>query len=248
MAARSVLRTVHEARTVRLRPVSDMLEAPRGRRVVETTAAALSLFLTLSALGLPLRAVAQPAVILHAGASVATLGGDAVRGLSPKHRVGSTVALSITPFSFDGYWLAVAYSEKGARLEDRGADVTVKIDYMELYGLARVDLFAERALFAESSFGPYFLMGTAAGFEVGCATSGSQGRGHPLGCDELREGGKQLVDFGFVGGLGLGYDVSENAALSLEVLYNLGISSINDDDDTRNRTFMIRTGVEFPLG
>ena len=64
----------------------------------------------------------------------------------------------------------------------------------------------------------------------------------------MREGGKQLVDFGFVGGLGLGYDVSENAALSLEVLYNLGISSINDDYDTRNRTFMIRTGVEFPLG
>ena len=229
-------------------PASDMLEAPRGRRVAEATAAALLLLFTLSAVGFPLRAAAQPRVTLHAGTSVATLGGDAVWGLSPEHRVGSTVALSITPFSFDGYWLTVAYSEKGARLEDRGVDVTAKIDYIELYGLARVDLFAERALFAESSFGPYFLMGTAAGFEVGCAISGSRDRGGPLGCDDLREGGKQLVDFGFVGGLGLGYDVSENTALSLEVLYNLGVSSINDDDDTRNRAFMIWTGVEFPLG
>lgn len=233
---------------MRLGPVSDIREAPRGRWVAGARAVAPLLLFTLSALGLPLRAAAQRAGMLHAGTSVATLGGEAVWGLSPEHRVGSTVALSITPFSFDGYWLTVAYAEKGAKLEDRGADVTAKIDYVEVYGLARVDFFAERALFAESSFGPYFLMGTAAGFEVGCATSGSRGRRDPLGCDELREGGKQLVDFGFVGGLGMGYDVGENTALSLEVLYNLGISSINDDDDTRNRAFMIRAGVEFPLG
>ena len=57
------------------RPQADMRKAPRGRRAVKVAAAALSWFFTPSTLGLPVRATAQPAVKLHAGFSMATLGG-----------------------------------------------------------------------------------------------------------------------------------------------------------------------------
>ncbi len=227
-------------------PAADMLEAPCGRRAVKAAVAALSWFFTLSTLGLPVRASAQPVVMLHAGLSMATLGGLDASELRPEYRAGKAVSLSITPLSFDGYyWLTVAYAEKGARLEARSTDLN--LGYIELSGLARVDLFSERPIFAESPLGPYLLVGTTVGVEVRCRTSAAfRGREEPLGCDEFRNDGK-IVDYGFAGGLGVGYDVSANTTLSLDVLYNLGMSSIHDDNDTRNRSFTIRTGVEFPL-
>lgn len=228
------------------RLAAGVLSAPRVRQATKAAAAALSWFFTVSTLGLPARAAAQPVVMLHAGFSMATLGGRDVTELRPEHRMGKTIALSITPLSFDGYyWLTAAYAEKGARLEARSTDLN--LGYIELSGLARVDLFSERAIFAESPFGPYVLVGTTVGFEVSCRTSPAfRGRDDPLSCDEMTGDG-QIVDYGFVGGLGLGYDVSVNTTLSLDVLYNAGMSSIHDDNDIRNRSFMIQTGVEFPL-
>ena len=205
------------------RPAADVRKAPRGRRAAKAAAAALSWFFTLSTLGLPVRATAQSAVNLHAGFSMATLGGRDVSELRPEHRVGTTVALSITPLSFDGYyWLTVAYAEKGARLEARSTNLN--LGYIELSGLARVDLFSESTIFAGSPFGPYLLVGTTVGFEVRCRTSPAfRERDEPLGCDESTSDGK-IVDYGFAGGLGVGYDVSTSTTLSLGVLYSPAMS------------------------
>ena len=61
--------------------------------------------------------------------------------------------------------------------------------------------------------------------------------------DDLRS-----IDFGAMAGLGIDIATSGSLSVSLDVLYNLGLSSISESDDVKNRALSIMAGIRGPLG
>lgn len=59
------------------------------------------------------------------------------------------------------------------------------------------------------------------------------------------------IDIGAMGGAGLSIATGESLAVTLDVLYDLGLSTIDDSsnpDDVKNRAWSIVAGVSFPIG
>lgn len=59
------------------------------------------------------------------------------------------------------------------------------------------------------------------------------------------------IDIGAMGGAGLSIATGGSLAVTLDVLYNLGLTTIDDtsdEDDVKNRAWSIVAGVSFPVG
>jgi hypothetical protein len=209
-------------------------------------------------------AVAVPAVVqgqtvlgLRAGLNVATLDGDDIP-VNVDSRVGLNIGGSVSvPISGSvGLLVGASYSQKGATLdgEDTGEDIdlAVKLDYIEIPALLTLTFRSEGPL------GGRFFAGPAFAFEVGCEV-GLESGGVEISadCDEPDDPIEtESFDFGAVGGAGLVWAPGGSFELSLDVLYNYGLSSILEDEvvegevegaDVKNRTVTVQAGVGFPL-
>ena len=201
----------------------------------------------------------QTSLSLQAGPSFATLAGGPFDDGS---RTGfSVVASAILPFTTNlGLQLGTAYAARGAT---EAGYLAIDLDYVEIPLLLRVSPSVEGAI------SPHFTIGHALSFRLNCGVSvlGAEvvetrrrARRRYLGrrgvsvlvaevaettieCDEQFDD----LDFGAMGGAGIDIAGSGSLSVSLDVVYNLGLTSIDWVDST-NRAFSILAGITFPIG
>ena len=185
----------------------------------------------------------QSTVSVQAGASFATWGGDDVKALEDAgfdfgYRTGLAIrASAILPFTdFLGLQLGAAYVQKGmfaqVREEDSYLDLTIDMDYLEFPVLLKVSPPLEGPL------SPYVMAGPAFSFALNCR-SGSSLRlsyidpftGENVTVDEsesekCEEEAYKTFDFGVTAGAGLAFAVSPSWSLTLDFVYNHGLTSI----------------------
>jgi hypothetical protein len=194
----------------------------------------------------PIAAEAQVIVTARGGVNVANIDGDDVL-INPDSRIGLNLGGSLTlPLSDNlGILLGAIYSQKGAKLTAEGGEATFALDYIELPALLALSFPTDGPL------GARFLLGAAVAFELNCEVQAStEGVELTVGCDQPEaenEINTEAFDIGGVGGVGLTWDAGETFQLSLDVLYNLGLTSIAEDEDAKNRTFSVQAGLGFPL-
>jgi hypothetical protein len=202
-------------------------------------------FAVVATLALPSKGWSQTVVSLRGGINVANVDGDDVL-VNPDSRVGlnfgGSVAFPLTDIV--GVHLGAIYSQKGAKLdvEEEDAEATVALDYIEIPMLLTLTIPSNGPL------GSRIYLGPAVAFEVGCELRGSEGGlDISLDCDET-DIDTETFDIGAVGGAGLSWEASESFLLSLDLFYNLGLTSIAaEEGDAKNRTFSVQAGVGFPL-
>ena len=56
------------------------------------------------------------------------------------------------------------------------------------------------------------------------------------------------MDLGAVAGAGASIATSGSLSVSVDAVYNLGLSSISESDDVKNRAFSIMAGIRIPIG
>ena len=189
---------------------------------------------------------AQTTIALRGGLSMATIGGsDAPSGFDS--RTGLTVGGAVIFGVGDnvGLQLGAAYVQKGVTETEAGAEYEFSLDYIE------VPLLLRFTIPAEGSILPHFVVGPAVSFEAKCEAAGSsEGASVALGCGAAGLATKS-IDFGGIVGAGLDIGTSGSASLTLDVTYNIGLTSIDDsgdDDDVKNRAWSLVAGIAFPVG
>lgn len=199
----------------------------------------------LCALAFPLQA--QTVLGIHLGVNVAELGGDDVGGGDA--RTGLNIAGSVT-FPL-GESLALhtgaGYSQKGLTESDQGIDVTLKLDYIEIPVLIRY------AFPTEGSLGIHVMGGPAIGIEASCKLEASfESSSASVDCDDPdAELETKTFDFGLMGGFGASLGLTDRVDLVVDLIYNLGLTSIEDSGagaDVKNRAFTIRAGAAISVG
>jgi len=191
---------------------------------------ALIVAFTLVAVG---AAQAGPATFgLKGGLSLAKITGDNTDDLKTRtgFLVGGFAALpmgesmSIQP--------EVYYAQKGAKFDDAGTEVKVKLDYIDIPVLFKYTVAGESAR-------PYFLVGPSIGFLTSAKFS-AEGQSADV---------KDFVtstDFGLVFGLGVAMQ-----QFLIEARYDLGLTNLNDgisdnpDDSVKNSVIAIQIGYAF---
>ncbi len=215
----------------------------------------------------------QTTLTIRGGASLATWGGSGVDQLGDEaaveSRTGFNVGASVAfPLSDRfGLQLGGTYVQKGARFGfgpdpdyfgfDLGSlQVETNVDYIELSALGKASVpFGS----PPSRTSVYVLAGPAVAFKANCKV---RAFGISAGCDEAEEEQFKTIDFGVAGGIGAEMAIAEKLTVSLDLLYTLGLQSINhsgegsdasddfddDFDEVKNRAFTIQVGLGFPFG
>lgn len=147
------------------------------------------------------------------------------------------------------------YVQKGAEESVDGGDLEFNLDYIEILVPATLTIPIQ-----DSPITPRIYAGPALAFEITCELSASGGGvSADADCDQLFEATDGLiddletksVDFGVFFGGGVDFMVG-NGALTLDLLYNLGLTNVNDtpDDptDVKNKNLQILAGYKFFFG
>jgi hypothetical protein len=188
---------------------------------------------------------------VKAGVDFANLGGDAEQLLeaSLKSKTGFSAGAF---FGFDLHrmfrlQIEGQYVQKGTKAEDQGVDVKIKLDYVEF--MVPLTLLIP----TEGPVTPRLYAGPAVGIEASCKFSGTEGGiTVDVDCDSDEIGAQtKSVDFGVFFGGGVDFAVGPGA-LTLDVLYNLGLTNINDVPDApesiKNQNIQVMAGYAFMLG
>ena len=214
----------------------------------------------------------QPTVSVQAGASFATWGGDDAKeqeeiGLDIDYRTGVAIqASAVLPLTdLLGLQIGAAYVQKGMfsqmRADNFYFESAAEMGYIESPVLLKISPQLEGPL------SPYVTAGPAFSFALYCGTNSSimvslpdLVTGESVTVDrseseECEEDEFNTFDIGATAGAGLAFAVSPSWSLTLDFMYNHGLTSIakTDDDlveqpeDTKNRTFAIMVGVAFPI-
>jgi len=187
---------------------------------------------------------------VKAGISLADLGGDFedIIETSTDLRTGFSVGAFLGAdlhrlFRLQG---ELQYVQKGAEAEVDGVSGKFELAYIELLVPATLLIPVEGA-----SVVPRVYAGPAIAFELDCKVTAEEG-GISLDVDcEDADAPTKSVDFGIFAGAGLDIMVGPGM-ITLDVLYNLGITDINDFPDdplsVKNRTIQILAGYGFRFG
>ena len=187
------------------------------------------------------RLAAQATLSLRGGPSIATLsdhdGWDARTGLS----VGALVTFGISQDL--GIQIGGSYVQKGAAFSNLGFDARLAIDYIEVPVLLRLGVPTSGAV------SPHFFVGPTVSFVASCEAEILL-----FDKSDCTKGVARIksIDFGGMAGVGLDLATSGALAVTLDALYNLGFSSLNNAaglaGDGKNRAWSIVAGVGFPIG
>ena len=196
--------------------------------------------LALVALNFPAPIFGQTTIGIRGGMSRASASGN-FDGADVDARTGIKLGASATIPIQDKFSLRLGgdYVQKGyglsANLEGLSISADVSLDYIELSGLGVVNLMPP-----ESAASVYVLAGPAIGVNVKCEAAGED-------CGDDGDGPKTL-DLGITGGIGTEMAMSEGMTFSVELLYTLGLLSIAEGEDVKNRAIALQVGVGFPIG
>lgn len=201
------------------------------------------LFAAIWSLAAPLSA--QTVLGFHAGVNIANFGGDDVENTDSRTglNIGASVRFSLAENL--GLSLGGGYSQMGTELSEQGVTGKIKLDYLEFPVLLRF------AFPSSSNLGLHLYGGAVVGIEAKCEIEGSEGSvSVTADCDEADLDTKS-TQFGLMGGAGVDIGISDSMDLFLDVLYNLGLTTVDgsaEEADVKNRAFTIRAGLAIPLG
>ncbi len=148
------------------------------------------------------------------------------------------------------------YVRKGAKDSEAGIDIKFNLNYIEVMVPFTLTIPVQN-----SPLMPHIFAGPALAFELDCAVSGEAGGvSVDIGCDEFSDLSgdpdddiqTKSIDFGVV--FGGGADIAlGNGAITLDVLYNLGLTNVNDtpgfeDFSIKNKNLQILAGYRFFFG
>lgn len=190
-------------------------------------------------------AATQTVLGFHGGVNIANLGGSDVEDTSSRTGINLGASVLFSLAENVGLEVGAGFSQKGAEVSDPEVTGKFKLDYLEFPVLLRYGFPSS------GSVGLHLYGGASVGVELKCEIEGSAGGiTATADCDEAGIDTKS-VDFGLVGGAGVDIGISESVDLVLDVLYDFGLTSIDDTadpGDVKNRAFVIKAGVAIPLG
>lgn len=195
------------------------------------------------------QARAQTTLSVRGGGSIANLGGSDIDSYinDVNSRTGFNLggALTLAVAENMGIQIGAAFVQKGATATEEGVDITLSLDYIEVPLLWRLSVPTEGAV------SPHFYAGPGVSFQADCKVKGSmQGVSASVDCGAADLPIKS-IDVGALLGAGVDIPASGAVAVTLDVFYNLGLSSIDDsgfDSDVKNRAWSILAGASFPIG
>lgn len=150
--------------------------------------------------------------------------------------IGASIDFSI-PAAPIGIETGAYYSQKGAKASDGGFTSNLKIDYIEVPVLAKINLGPPGPI------SPHLIAGPYAGFNINADAEVSDGSGSVSGdvSDDVED-----IEFGGMAGLGLEFNLAVTK-LSAQFRYSAGFTSIYSDDssDGKNAVFSVVVGIGF---
>ncbi len=204
--------------------------------------------IALVVMNFPIPIFGQTTIAIRGGLSRANVGGAGVseEGVDLDARTGIKFGASATipiqgKFSLrlGGDYVQKGYGIKidnifGLDLDGLSLGGDISLDYIELSGLGVVNLTPP-----ESPASVYVLAGPAIGINVKCEAAG----------EDCGDDGLKTLDLGITGGIGTEMAISEGMTFSVELLYTLGLLSIDSEgEDIKNRAIALQVGVGFPIG
>ncbi|WP_420634285.1 outer membrane beta-barrel protein [Candidatus Palauibacter sp.] len=136
-------------------------------------------------------------------------------------------------------------------------DVTAELDYLQFSTLLRASTEAERGLLRLGVLaGPYMALNHSCDVAVainrpppGSGFARLFGIRQDLGtsCIEAEGTDFRSTDFGLAFGAGVEVKLSDSLALAFDMIYAMGLSSI-DDDGSRHRHLAVQSGLVFAIG
>ncbi len=143
----------------------------------------------------------------------------------------------------------LVWSQKGAKVEDSGLDLTAKLDYIQLPVLAKFFLGG-----TESGARFHLILGPGFGFSAGCEFEVEDFPVVAAGPALAEEAVMVAVDCDDVGADTKGFEVSgilgggvDFARFTVDIRMDRGFTGIFDfeDVDSKNQTFSVRAGYKF---
>lgn len=180
-----------------------------------------------------------------AGLNIAKLSGDDTEDLKSKKGFIGGYFLTIYLSELTCIQPELLYTMKGARQTENGIDIKIKLDYLEVPILVKLNMpVAEKGkAYVRSNI----FFGPAIAFLLRAKISGEEG-GFQAEID-INEYTKN-IDFGVVFGGGLDLPLGK-AHVSLSIRYSLGLTSIDDTadaGDVRNGVLSFMLGFASPYG
>ncbi len=193
---------------------------------------------------------------VKAGVDFSNFGGD-VEGTDSKTGFSAGAFFGLDLHEYFRLQFEGQYVQKGMKESEDNIELKWKLDYIEFMIPATLTIPIQNSVIT-----PRFYAGPAIALEMSCKLSGEvDGQSETVNCDEVSEAsGGQLpdiktksLDIGvfFGGGVDIGVG---NGAVTFDVLYNLGLSNINDIPgtegslDIKNKNIQILVGYRFRFG
>lgn len=198
----------------------------------------------------------QTVVSLRAGANSTSVNG--IEGSKTGLHVGAGLNVGLTDHV--GLQLGASLARKGltpwsATRFDPNTETTevlslnTALDYVEVSTLLHLEIPSSTAVSAHIVVGP--VLGVHIGCELTQTTSVTTRLGETLDEQETSSecpASPKALDLGAMGGVGVDFDPSDHLRLTLDLLYNLGLTTIYPVGDAKNRTIYLVAGVGFPVG
>lgn len=139
-----------------------------------------------------------------------------------------------------------AYAQKGSGASADGlGSFSLETDYLQLSALARMGTPRDEGLSVGVLVGPW------AAFNLSCNAAANVDLGEFGSVNESVSCGDDVkgTDFGIAAGAGVELAVSEGLRVGLDLVYAIGLASLDDAPDSgKNRSLAIQAGVVIPFG
>lgn len=176
---------------------------------------------------------------IKAGAGISKINDvDKVTGVSYKYLLGFRGGLFFGMEIVKGFMIEpeVYYVQKGLKMTAGGDKEKVKLDYIEVPVLLKVELAAR-------GFAPAIMVGPYAAFKI-------RAKDIFNGDDQDVKDAIENIDWGLVGGIELGFNVGKSLRFLLDFRYNHGLSKVYKVDPSltnrgKNRSFVAMIGIGF---
>jgi hypothetical protein len=188
---------------------------------------------------------------INAGVDFASLGGDIdeLVGVSAKTKTGFSAGafFGVDVSSMFRLQLNGQYVQKGAKFEEGGATLTFDVSYIEL--LLPVTFLIP---IENSSITPRIYAGPSLAFEMSCDLKAEfDGQSETESCTDAIGNPTNSTDYGVFFGAGVDFGLG-SGALTLDVLYNLGLADLNEsvaeNETVKSRNIQILLGYAFLFG
>jgi hypothetical protein len=136
----------------------------------------------------------------------------------------------------------LVYSTKGIESHDSGVDASLKMNYVQLPVLVRVEIPAS------GGTKPFLYGGPAISYKASCNVEvNGGGTNINSGCDNLESDSDKLktVDYGLVAGGGLMFDFG-GRKFSIGARYDHSLGKISESSDSKHRAISVLATLEFP--